>query len=484
MRKFMILVIVFIASAAWARDSARVLARILVEKGWITGAELARVESSDPAEGARLLAAMLYEKGLLTNAEMARIAGGSDARLVTASAQAPAAQPQALREAPAPAVTSQAKFPVSIYGTLLLNSSYNTGPTNIEDVPLFAGKQGQDPFGNRKNFGMTARGSRLGLRYQGPPIGGARLSGHFELDLFGGKAALFNGISMDLLRVRLAYGRLDWKNFSLLAGQDWSVFAPLNPTSLAGFPIPDLAASGNPWIRTPQLRAEFRHNLKDGTRLQWQAAATDPNVGDYPLEFRTQRAPLIGERGRMPGLDTRLGLVTRIGGREAALGLSSHYGRGTNVAVIAGRSVDRGVDSWGLALDYSLPLHSRVALSGEIFGGRALGIFSASLGQAVLPVGTPGEHGVETRGGWIQAQFNLAAKWQLNLAYGLDKPDAEELRTGDRSRNQTYMGNLLYRFSPHVTFGWEWRRFLTDFHNQRAANERTDHLNMAVAYTF
>jgi hypothetical protein len=50
------------------------------------------------------------------------------------------------------------------------------------------------------------------------------------VDFLGGKTAFSNGINMDLLRLRIALGRMDWKNFSLVAGQDWSVFARLNPT--------------------------------------------------------------------------------------------------------------------------------------------------------------------------------------------------------------------------------------------------------------
>ena len=46
------------------------------------------------------------------------------------------------------------------------------------------------------------------------------------------------------------------------------------------------------------------------------------------------------------------------------------------------------------------------------------------------------------------------------------------------------MGNLMYKWSPAVTFAWEWRRFLTDFRNQRLANNKGDQANMAVAYTF
>src|SRR5262249_55235126 len=227
-----ILVLCSLCLCAWwtagAEDSARVLARILAEKGLIGSAELARLDNLDKAEpeaAVRLLTAMLHEKGLLTTAEMARLGGPAEARvipavLVTAATPLPMPRPQAPKpaEAPPPAVTSSAKFPVAIYGTLLWNSFYNTAATNIQDVPLTVAKRGADPL---ENFGMTARQSRFGMRYQGPQIGGAKLSGNLELDLFGGKAALGNGISMDLVRLRLAYGRLDWQNFSLVGGQDW-----------------------------------------------------------------------------------------------------------------------------------------------------------------------------------------------------------------------------------------------------------------------
>jgi len=344
-------------------------------------------------------------------------------------------------------------------------------------------KKGTDPF---QDFGMTGRQTRLGLRYQGAEIAGAKLSGVAEIDFFGGQAALTNGINMDLVRLRLAYGRLDWNHFALEGGQDWSVFAPLNPTSLAGFAIPDMSGSGNPWIRTPQVRAEFTSGSSDSSRVLWQIAVTDPNVGDFSTTtFQTARTPGIGEHGRMPGIDTRVAWMGKTDGKDIGIGLSSHYNRGKNLATASnGLTLSRSVDSWGVALDYTLPLPKIVTFTGEAYEGRALGIFSVTTGEAVLPVGTAGEHGVESRGGWIQAQFNIAARWQANMAYGLDLPNVGQLRTGDRWKNQTYMSNLMFKYSPHVTFAWEWRRFLSDYKNQPAVNNITDHANMAVSYTF
>jgi hypothetical protein len=476
------LLIFSVLATAFAQDSAADLARILREKGVITNSDLEKLESSPSAERVRVLASLLEAKGVLSATEVATVIKAPMAMAVV-QPQTPAKGPEAA--SPAPAVTSQNKVPVTVYGTILLNAFFDTSLNNIEDIPLFASKKGSDPFPNDKSFAMTARQSRLGLRFQGPDLMGAKVSGQVEVDFFGGKAALGNGINMDLLRLRLALGRLDWTNFSLVAGQDWSVFAPLNPTSLASYAIPAMSGSGNPWIRTPQIRAEVRHGLSDAAKLQWQIAATDPDVGDYQTaQFLTTRTPGIGERGRMPGLDSRLGFTDTVNGHDFAVGVSGHYGRGKDVGTIGSLNVVRPVDSWGAALDWSLPFSKYFALTGEAYEGRALGIFSVASGESVGAVGTPGAHGVFSRGGWAQAQVNFNTKWQFNLAYGIDQPKASELPVGSRDRNQSYMANLMYKLNSSITFAWEYRRFLTDFRNQLAADNRGDQANLAVAYGF
>lgn len=505
-RNFVAVVFFVLWVPALAQDPVGELARLLRNKGVITTSELATIESATGDERLNVLTSLLKIKGVLTSAEVASLQNptaspGQTASVklvpavytspeplpapVSAPVEAPAQQKGPEIAATAGTVTTQSKFPVTIYGNILLNAFFDTALNNIQDVPLFAGKQGSDPFPNDKSFGMTARQSRLGLRYQGGEVAGAKLSGQVEVDFFGGKAALGNGINMDLLRLRIALGRLDWTNFSLVAGQDWSVFAPLNPTSLAEYAIPSMSASGNPWIRSPQIRAEMRHALSDASKVQWQIAATDPDMGDYQTaQFLTTRSPGIGERGRMPGIDSRLLITDTIDGRDFGFGLSGHYGRGKDVGTINSLNVVQPVDSWGVALDWSLPFSKLFNLTGEAYEGRALGIFSVASGESVGAVGTLGQHGVLSRGGWTQAQFNFNPRWQMNLAYGLDVPQASELPVGNRNRNQTYMGNLMYKLNTNVTFAWEWRRFLTDFRNQLFANERGDQANLAILYAF
>lgn len=499
-----------LAAQSQAQESARQLARVLAEKGVLNARELSAVEHADAEEAVRMLSAMLYEKGILTRSEIARVGGSGgvapilgsfEAKLVPALLTTPVPGPVAMAAAPAvqqaavapakpggtttsaaPAVTSAARFGVQVYGTALFNAFYNTAGTNIEDIPLLATRRGTDPY---ENSGMTARQSRFGLRYQGPDVFGAKLSGAAEIDMLGGKAPLANGVSMDLVRLRLAYGRLDWKNASIEAGQDWAVFSPLNPTSMASFAIPAMSASGNPWIRSPQFRAEFRSDASRAVRILFQVAALDPNVGDNTTAaVLDARAPGIGERGGGPAVETRLAVIGKIVERDASFGVSSHYNRGENVGTLAGATVTRAVDSWGVNLDYTVPFSKRFSLTGEAYTGRALGLFSVSSGQSVLPVGTVGEHGVGARGGWAQAQVNFSTRWQVNLVYGIEQMEQKNLRTGDRGKNQTYMTNFMYKLSPHITWALEWRRFLTDYRNQQVVNAIGDHVNLGIGYIF
>jgi len=502
MKRLLLSLLLSVCAVAFAEDPVEALARLLAQKGVITSDELSKLNSVEGGHRVQALISILEAKGLLSSTEVAKLeTGGSDpaqtpaVRLVPAvyAAAAAPATPAVTPQGPptgtdttsVPPVTSQSKFPVTLYGNIVLNSFFDTSLNNIEDVPLFTGKQGSDPFPNDKTFGMTARQTRLGLKYQGAEVAGAKLSGVVEVDFFGGQAAFANGINMDLLRLRLAYGRMDWENFSLEAGQDWSIFAPLNPTSFAEYAIPSMSASGNPWIRQPQIQAELRHAMNDAFKLKWQLAAADPDMGDYQTTtFSSGRTPGIGERGRMPELATRFSFTDTVDGRDYAIGVSGIYGRGQNVGTIGVLNIVRPVDSWGVALDWTLPFSKFFNITGEAYEGRALGIFSVASGEAVGAVGTAAEHGVLSRGGWMQAQFNFNPKWQVNLAYGIDQPDAVELPVGNRDRNQTYMGNLMYKLNSTVTFAWEYRRMLTDFRNQLFADERGDQANMAVVYSF
>ena len=470
-------------------DPALTLAQILSDKGTISAAELGRVEAADQSARLATLAGILKEKGVLDNGDLARLSlpAGPAVPASTSTPNAPATLAQAT-PADIP-VTTKKGITVSLYGTLLFTTGYNTADFNIEDVPMIASKQGSDATGGDKNFYGTARQTRLGMTLNPVDALGAKLSGDFQFDMMGGEAPYSNGAHFDYFRLRLAYGRMDWKHFAIEGGQDWSVFSPLNPTSLNEFGIPEFTATGNPWLRAPQVRLEAKTTSASGNNLLWQLAALDPNMGDNSTTtIVVARQPGIGERGRMPSLESRLAFTKNHNDRDFTFGISGHYDRGKDAGTLTTKTgtenLQDPVDSWGVALDYSLPITRIIALTGEAYEGRALGAYSVASGEAVGAVGTVGAHGVFSRGGWAQLQLNWTKQWQTNFAYGVDQPQDSEISVGSRSRNQQYMANVIDRLTRNIALSLEYRRILTDYRNQLAANERGDHIDLGLAYIF
>jgi len=461
-------------------DATLTLAQILSDKGTISAAELAKVQSVDQSARLSTLAAILRDKGVLDSGDLAKL-----------SLPAPAAEPASPRTPPSPAVTASIPVttrkgvPISVYGEVLMTAGSNDANFNIEDLPMIASKQGSDATGGDKNFYATARQTRVGLTLDPVDTLGGKLSGDFEFDLMGGEAPYANGAHFDLFRLRLAYGRIDWSNWAIEAGQDWTVFAPLNPTSLNEFGIPEFTATGNAWSRAPQIRVEGKTTNASGNNLLWQLAANDPNAGDQSTTaVVVARQPGIGERGRMPAVESRIALVKSYKDRDYAVGFSGHYDREKNYGTEGTRTVQTPLNSWGVALDFSLPITRILAFTGEAYEGNALGIYSVASGEAIGAVGTAGARGVTSRGGWAQMQFNWTKKWQTNLAYGIDQPDDAKLPVGNRSRNQQYMANVIDRMTRNIALSLEYRRILTDYRNQLTADERGDHVDLGLAFIF
>lgn len=389
------------------------------------------------------------------------------------------------------AVTSVSKIPVKLYGNVLVNSNYVDRGANNADVPLFAVKRGTSSDQNHQNFNMTARQSRFGLRYDGMIFSDANLVGVFEFDLLGGKPGFANGEHFDLFRLRLAYGRIDWSKDSFEVGQDWTVFSPLNPTTLASYAIPGFSTSGNLWNRLPQIRYEHREKIGEKGRFVWTSALLDPNAGDHAGTPATRLLGL-GERGTMPAIESRIGFSGSTYGKESAVGLSGHYSRLLAVPTNPAGTLFRSpIDSYGISGDLNLWLLSGLRVTGEAFHGRALGIFSGDIAQSAIVDVAGRAHGINSTGGWLEVHGEAPSgydgpwkKFSLNVGYGIEDARGRDLVTGVRKRNQTYMANGQYKFSPHFSLGLEYRQVQTDWQNQRAVNQKLNWGNLSFLYSF
>jgi len=375
------------------------------------------------------------------------------------------------------------------YGTIYFNAFGNSSGTNNADVPLFA-------TAGAGNISATARQTRLGLRLDGPELAGAKLTALVESDFFGGFPSIGVGETFGVVRLRLAYARLQWQRTGLQVGQDWTIFAPNNPVSIASAAIPQLVTAGNLWMRLPQVRIE--HWGGRGVKWLAQAAVLMPGTGDFPTgtlsPFLLQ--PGAGARARLPYFQARFSLRQEswLGLKGAAtLGASAHYGR-ARITTPAG---DHESDSVGAALDWNLPLAPRLSLLGEAFFGRNLAGFQGGIFQGInadfahrngggLMPGGPRPIG--SRGGWAQLGFTPpgADRLTLNAGYGLDDPHDKDLISIPardwRARNQAFTASFFHKPSAQFSWGMEFRRFATLY--TQSGRRSNNHINLAVAISF
>jgi hypothetical protein len=400
------------------------------------------------------------------------LAAGTSLR---ASAQTPSPTPT---PSPASAPAEDAAPKLTPYASVYFNGFHNSSGTNNQDVPLWA-------TAGTGDTGATARQSRLGVRASLPAVFGAKTSATIEVDFFGGFPAIGTGENFGQVRLRLANMRLDWTKTALVIGQDWMVFAPVNPSSLACAAIPLFAAAGNPWARLPQVRLERRF----GAGLV-QAAVLAPQSGDFNSAFLAQ--PNSGSLSEVPYVQGRLAWTSKNAfgsGKPGALGVSGHYGQ-SQVTTTGGTAKD--LDSTGGAVDWSWPLGKHVLLSGEGFLGDNLAGFQAGVFQgynpdevtASAPGGTP--ESISTKGGWAQLAVTPGANLTVLAAYGIDDPDDADLVSATsrnwRTRNEVVALALQYRASAQLSFGIEYRFLETRF--LQTGTQKGRHLNLAAVMSF
>jgi hypothetical protein len=384
-------------------------------------------------------------------------------------------------------VESGSKYRVRLSGIILLNMFSNRGNADSIDIPQIAEPQDM-LLGSRGSFGGTLRQSIIGLDVFGPQIAGAHTSASVKFDFAGGFPYQANGVSEGLVRLRTATIRLDWKNTSLVAGQDALFFVPVEPTSLASLAVPPLSYAGNLWAWTPQVRLEHRITLAENSTLSLQGGIMDNLTGVTPQGWDS-RYPSWGEQSGHPAYATRIALGQKVLGQNMALGFGGFYGR-------ENWGLDRNINDITGTVDLTLPLGRFFGFTGFFYRGHAVAGLGGGIGQSILWSGNIMDpltvfHGLRSEGGWAQLKFTPRPKFEINGGFGQDNPFASDLRrygpngsyTGSLlSRNQSPFANFIYRLRSDVMFSLEYRHLNTTFLD--AGSQTLHHVNAALAYTF
>ncbi len=275
-------------------------------------------------------------------------------------------------------VESASKYRVRLSGIVLLNLFNSHGDTDNLDFPSFV----SGPSTGTGSFGATMRQSEIGLEVFGPTLAGAKTSASLQADFAGGLPSTWNGVDFGVFRLRTASMRMDWKDTSIVAGQDSAFFSPLSPTSFASLAVPALNYAGNLWAWTPQVRIEHRFELSGDQNILLQGGILDNLTGEFPPNSYF-RVPGPGELTRQPAYAIRTAWTHKLFGQPLTLGVAGYYSRQE-------WDYDHYVDGWSGMADWEIPLAPRVLFTGEFYRGEAMGGIGGGIGQSVVYEGNPG----------------------------------------------------------------------------------------------
>ena len=249
-------------------------------------------------------------------------------------------------------VETATKYRARLSGIVLMNAFHNVGASDNLDLPNYA--QPIAMGSNQASFGATLRQSEIGLEIFGPVLAGAKTSANVQFDFAGGFPFTPNGVNFGIARLQTGSLRLDWKETSIIAGQDSLFISPLSPTSFASLAIPAFAYAGNLWGWTPQIRVEHRFDLAGQQTLTLQGGILD-NLDWEPPYLSFTRTLQAGEQSGQPAYAMRTAWSRPVFNHPLSFAVAGYYGR-------QNWSSNRYVDAlgWndGLADSASSPLDS------------------------------------------------------------------------------------------------------------------------------
>lgn len=359
-------------------------------------------------------------------------------------------------------VEASQRFPLSITGMALFNTFWNGRNSGGNEQPAIASQNS-----GTNTIGATVRQSVVGLKYDGgQTVLGARVSGFLNLDLWGGTSASFN----NLVRLATAAVQLDWKNQTVMVGQDKPLISPRNPTSLAVVSVAPLALAGNLWAWAPQGRFEQRFALGENAGIRAQ-------TGFYMTQERSQYGSSVLQSslaGTRPAWEGRVEFWRSLphGGRiEIAPGF---HASDTHV-------LSSSVPSRIVNVDWLIRPWAPFEITGAYFHGQnAAGLgglfdgFSVQNSRSATPV--------HTEGGWVQASYRATQRITLNAFSGRQNNRFTTLDRGDAGWNMQYGANAIVRIAPNVLFGAEATQLRTRYVG--LSQRLQDHYDLSLAYLF
>ena len=125
-----------------------------------------------------------------------------------------------------------------------------------------------------------------------------------------------------------------------------------------------------------------------------------------------------------------------------------------------------------LSREFVMPFgDSGLVLNGEVYYGAGIGREFIHYGFDYNPDHPDGAREITSLGGFASLKIPVAPRVDLNLGYGLDDPDDDDLGGFDARylKNTSLFGNVKVNVTRHFGWGLEVSHFITD----RSAGELT-----------
>ncbi|MFH0799912.1 MAG: hypothetical protein V2A66_07000 [Pseudomonadota bacterium] len=348
-----------------------------------------------------------------------------------------------------------AKFPVDFYGFVAAQLFLGTARTQMYGGLNSVAAQSRvidkaTATGGRHTwFGATPQNSRVGFDWKGSKVSDKlSMGGIFEMDFVNVLNQTSYGTS-PIPRIRHLYLDLFSDRWSLIAGQNWDIFSPLNTASLS--------LGGNMWFlgnqgfRRPQVRLTYNAPLDDTNKLKVAISANLPTNTD----------DLVSSTGANSGMPMG----------EALAQYNRKMKSGDFIAALSGffgaNSVNSSYDKMaGVAGSLSIPFHKFLKLSGEFQYGQDPGVFLSY----VNATGNQFKNWSVAAWGQITSQWH--EKFDTAVGYGIDKMGYSKIAAGNVNKNQMFFAN--FRFFPvkPFYFGIEYEYLKTAYkgHGTSTAN--------------
>jgi hypothetical protein len=361
-------------------------------------------------------------------------------------------------------VEASQKLPITLTGMDLFHAFLNGRATGGAEYPTTASQGNNSSAG-----GATISQSVLGMKFQGPQVfGGGQITGSIFVDDWGGSPS--NSLN-HLIRVRTATIEADWKNTTILVGQDKPIVSPREPFSLAQVAFSPLTGAGNLWLWSPQVRVDQRFAFGQQGGLTAQLGVYETSEPSYASRGGDNSAVTSTPR---PAVEGRFEFWRKFG-EGSRIEIAPGFHESTSHA--GGFSAPSRLAT----VDWLIQPMSKVQFTGMFFSGEnAAGL--GGLRQGFTIVNDLRAVSIGANGGWAQFSYFATKRLTYNFFGGEENDRAADLLSGDIHNNRTYGGNAIYRLGSNVLIGAEISQVRTNYF--LLPSRLNNHYDLSLAYLF